>query len=148
MILVIGYGNSDCGDDGVGPAVVAQLADEMPLAGVEYRVAYQLTPELAEPVSRARAVIFVDAAADQPPGQIARSCVEAAEGGSMTHHVSPGSVLALAGALYGGTPKAALWSIGGENFGLGEPFSAAVETALPELVELVRGQIAEMARPQ
>ena len=143
MILVIGYGNSDCGDDGAGPAVVARLA-EQPVDGVEYRVVYQLTPELAEPVSRAEAVIFVDAAAGETPGRVVCREVGPEEGGSMTHHVAAGGVLALAGALYGATPRAALCTIGGENFELGEGFSAAVEAGLEELVEAVRGQIEEM----
>ena len=63
--LVIGYGNTLRGDDGVGPRV-AEAIHQLALPGVRALVCPMLTPELADPISRAHTVIFVDAAVDAP----------------------------------------------------------------------------------
>ena len=59
-LLVIGYGNSLRRDDGVGPRV-AEAIEELQLPGVRTLVCQLLTPEFADPIARARRVIFVDA---------------------------------------------------------------------------------------
>jgi hydrogenase maturation protease len=148
MILVIGYGNPLCGDDGVGPYAVEHLADEGPPSGVEYLTLRQLTPELAEPISRADTVIFIDAADDGISGAI--SCrnlkplarpSETAPG-AFTHHVKAGILLENARFLYGRQPTAWLYTVAGENFNLGDSFSPAVELALPSLLDQLKARIA------
>ena len=62
-VLVIGYGNTLRGDDGVGPRVVEAIGT-LGLPGVRTLICPLLTPELADPISRAEKVIFVDAAMD------------------------------------------------------------------------------------
>src|SRR5208282_3340787 len=59
-LLVIGYGNTLRGDDGVGPRV-AEAVDALHLPGVRTLACQQLTPEHAAPVSLSKTVIFVDA---------------------------------------------------------------------------------------
>ena len=61
--LVIGYGNTLRGDDGVGPHV-AEAIGAMRLPEVHTIVCQQLSPEHAAPISLAETVIFVDAAVD------------------------------------------------------------------------------------
>ena len=63
--LVIGYGNTLRGDDGVGPRV-AEAIEKLNLPGVRTLICQQLSPEYADPVSRAHTVVFVDAAVDAP----------------------------------------------------------------------------------
>jgi hydrogenase maturation protease len=58
--LVIGYGNSLRGDDGVGPLVAEQVA-EWNLPDVRSLSVHQLTPELASEMALAKTVIFIDA---------------------------------------------------------------------------------------
>ena len=58
-ILVIGYGNTLRSDDGAGQRV-AELVAEWKLPNVRSLPVHQLTPELAEPISQAELVIFVD----------------------------------------------------------------------------------------
>jgi len=121
-VLILGYGNTLRRDDGLGVALAEALAAESP-AGVEVRSCHQLTPELAEPVSRAAAVVFVDAAL---PGigsvrlRRLRPMTAAAVG---SHDCAPESILGLAGALYGRVPPAWLLALPGEDFGLGEGLS-------------------------
>ena len=59
-LLVIGYGNTLRGDDGVGPRV-AEAVEKLNLPGVRTLVCQQLSPEHADPISRVRKVVFVDA---------------------------------------------------------------------------------------
>ena len=147
MILVIGYGNPLCGDDGIGPYVVEKLIDAQtqPRAAMEYLTLRQLTPELAETISRADTVIFVDAADDEEiPGSI--TCREltpsaAPSSGAFTHHTHAAALLESARFLYDGQPAAYLYTIVGENFGLGDAFSSAVETALPSLLTQLKARI-------
>ena len=56
-ILVIGYGSQLRSDDAVGPRVVEAVAD-LQLEGVQTLIRHQLTPELSEIISTARAVIL------------------------------------------------------------------------------------------
>ena len=150
MILVIGYGNPLCGDDGIGPYAVEKLAQgeqDARLRGeVEWLSLRQLTPELAEPISRARAVIFIDAACGKTPGgitcyKLARTVDAPETAGAFTHHVNAEVLLANAKSLYGRRPVAYLYTVTGQNFGLGDSFSPAVESALPRLFERLKARM-------
>src|ERR1044072_3449496 len=85
--LVIGYGNELRGDDGVGPRV-ARAVQQLSLPHVRVLVQHQLTPELAEDISRARAVVFVDAAIDCEVGRVTDLQSESASN-IMAHANSP-----------------------------------------------------------
>ena len=152
MILVIGYGNTLCGDDGLGPYTVEQLQDAESLPGVEYLTLHQLAPELAEDISHADTVIFVDAIdGGTVSGEIA--CQEitlpAASSpttpGAFTHHVNATILLENARFLYDANPAAWLYAVAGENFGLGDSFSPAVEAAMPLLVAALQTKIKELS---
>lgn len=150
MILIIGYGNSLCGDDGVGPYLIEQLAylgTKLP-EPVNLLSVRQLTPELSEQVSRAETVIFVDAAFGETPGKVScykltntTSVLRALHPGVHTHHVDAFLLLSYARQLYGRRPLAYLYTIVGQNFGLGDPFSPAVEVALPALLSRLKARI-------
>src|SRR5688572_12309829 len=142
MILVIGYGNALCGDDGLGVECVRRLVEDVVIQGypLELITAHQLTPELVEPISRANAVIFIDAAqTNAPSGTITcreltpARAVEQATSTAFTHHVQPRALLEGAELLYGHCPLAYLYTVSGQNFGLGDSFSSAVEAALSKL---------------
>jgi hydrogenase maturation protease len=69
-ILVIGCGNPLRSDDGVGRHAARQIAATVSPSDVTVLVRHQLTPDLAEPVYKARLVIFIDASCEDPPGKI------------------------------------------------------------------------------
>jgi hydrogenase maturation protease len=127
--LVIGYGNPLRGDDGLGWRAAELLQARLPEA--EVITCQQMTPELAEPISRAARVAFVDAAAEGPPGLIRRRPVEpdASVPTVFTHHVNPGLLLSLSERLYGHRPGAVLFSVAGEAFDYGQALSPPVEAA-------------------
>jgi hydrogenase maturation protease len=138
--LVIGYGNPLRGDDGVGAVVAQRVKAELGEA-VELIVAHGLTPEVALMVSRATRVVFIDARCGLPTGVINVEAVTPEDPATATwsvgHFLAPSQILAMAGALYGNCPPAALVTIGGENWEPGDVVSRAVNLAIPEAVRAV-----------
>jgi hydrogenase maturation protease len=138
MRLMIGYGNPLRGDDGLG-----QYLAEKRGHGWEVLTPTQLTPEFAEPISRAGRVIFIDASIGNMPGEV--SCEMVAPipaAGAFTHNVTPSSLLAAARALYGTSPPALLISVAGASFEYDSDFSPTINALLPEIVMCVDSIIA------
>lgn len=148
-LLVIGYGNPLRVDDGVGWQVGQQLAHELSSDDISVIVVHQLTPELAEPIGRARLVIFVDACEGDAPGQVTCQVIEPAVETALTfsHDVNPPVLLAMALALYGACPTAVLVSVAGHDFGYGVGLSHVVHAALPEVVRRVRAILVDGVDP-
>lgn len=131
-VLVIGYGNPLRGDDGVGWRVVEALSALMP-EGAAVAV-HQLTPEWAEPISRADAVVFIDAATGAQPGEVQSFPISAASGRAWSHEMTPDGLLAMAADLFGCCPPATMVTITGGAFEISESITAAVEAAVPEAI--------------
>ncbi len=138
MILVIGYGNTLRGDDGVGQHIARRLDVSLYSDSVQVLACHQLTPELVEPVSRADFVVFIDAAETGRAGEIHSADVEAeVVSGAFTHNVTPASLLAAAYDLYGVRPRGFLISITGSQFSYGESLSPEVEAAAEEVIKRI-----------
>jgi hydrogenase maturation protease len=135
-MLVIGCGNCLRGDDGVGVVVAQQLSE----AGWEAIACHQLTLELAEPISRAAFVAFVDACVDVPHGMVRTQMVEplAASANLWTHQVDPALLLALARDWYGQAPPAVLVGVGGQAFELSESLSVDIQNTLPTIFKILQ----------
>jgi hydrogenase maturation protease len=150
-ILVIAWGNPLREDDGVAWHVLEALRALRPhpaLPALHLRHAHQLVPEMAECVSRATGVVFVDARRDGKPGEVRCEAVEPAAGSNpLAHSVSPQSLLLFAQSLYGRAPRAVVLSITGERFGMGEALSPLVRRALPKAVRAVVRQAKAWAQP-
>lgn len=108
-ILIIGYGNPLRGDDGFGWHLARRLEEQAGECDVQVMSAHQLTPEMAEPVSRARYVIFADANADPNAEELTLKKLWADPAGAATfsHNLSPETLLQMASTLYGSAPHAA-----------------------------------------
>jgi hydrogenase maturation protease len=137
VLLVLGYGNTLRRDDGVGPRVADTVA-ELALPGVETLACPLLTPEIAEPISRARVVVFVDAAVDAPREGQLRSIAPADTSRLMAHAANPATMLALARDVFGWAPKAWLLTIPIENMEIGEELSAFAQRGLERAVQEIR----------
>lgn len=117
-ILVIGIGNSGRGDDGLGWKF-AEQAEELfnQSCDVEYR--YQLQVEDAQLIEPYDAVVFVDATREAiNAGFSMLPCRPSGDYFFSTHIQSPGTILSLAGFLYGKAPEAYLLTISGKDWGL------------------------------
>jgi hydrogenase maturation protease len=134
-VTVIGYGNTFCRDDGVGPAVVTELEERFKDdPRVRFVVTRQLTPEVAMELDASR-VVLIDASVALAPGAVSVRRVHAVEGArSMTHHVGDGYVLGLASALFGHVPQAVSVAVGGCDFDAGEGLTPEVRKAADEVV--------------
>jgi len=135
--LVIGYGNTLRSDDGVGAKVAAAVA-ELALPGVVALVLHQLAPELAEPISGARTVIFVDAAVDASSEVQMRQLAPAEGAQLMAHAADPRSLLAFAQQLFGRCPPAWWLTIPVENLGFGEELSPLAQRGYETALEKIR----------
>ena len=137
--LVICFGNPLCGDDGVGWHIGRCLEEKKPPAHTRIVVCHQLTPDLAEPISRSELVVFVDAQLKGRPGEV--TCIPLVPGESplppIGHAVTPPTLLALSRWLYGKFPPAQMYSLTGTRFNPGDVFSPEVECVLSTLVALV-----------
>lgn len=125
--LVVGVGNPLREDDGVG----WRLAEALAQAGVEVHTCHQLLPELAAELSQVDLVLFADARAEGPAGQVLLQPLVPSESPGYSHHLDASGLLAWVRALYGCCPQAHLLSVAGASFGYCEGLSPAVEAALP-----------------
>ncbi len=139
--LVLACGNTLRGDDGVGWAIAERLDGDSSLADVEVVVAHQLTPEMAEPISLAETVVFVDCSAVSHAGEVSVFSVEAAskDNSSLTHNVDPANLLALSREIFASAPhRAFAVTVGGGSFELIEELTEAVRLAIPEAVLVIK----------
>lgn len=141
-VLIIGYGNPLRGDDGFGWRVVEELQGTLRGGQVELIACHQLTPELAEPVSQARYVIFVDAARETVPGKLTLSEVRMPGGAArFSHYLTPGRVVEYADKLFGRHPRRVyLLTVGAGNLEVGDTLSEEVARMVP----LAKEQIARL----
>lgn len=144
-ILVIGYGNPLRCDDGLGWHVANLLEDCLKQREMQHHIHilrdHQLQPEMAEPISQAIHVLFVDASIGDTPGTIACSSVHPDDSvpdmGIFSHQLTPAGVLAWALAFYGRCPAATVVSVVGASFAYSESLSPTVDAVLPDVVNRI-----------
>jgi len=137
-VLVIAWGNPLREDDAVAWHVLEGLRSLKPRPGLpalKLRHAHQLTPEMAECVSQAQGVLFIDARRDGNPGEVRCEGITPSAGSNpLAHSLTPQALLLLAEQLYGRAPRAVVLSVAGERFGMGEALSPVVRRALPRAI--------------
>ncbi len=146
---IIGYGNPLRSDDAVG-WIVANRLSESPVANsptIEIIACQQLTPELAEPLSRSRLAILIDADVNLAAGEwqmieISLPTQSQSTHGTSIHEFGPSELLQFTDQLYRTLPKCILIAIGGADFGFGEQLSpqvaAIVEPVLSAIESLLK----------
>jgi hydrogenase maturation protease len=137
--LIIGYGNPFRRDDGFGWRVIDALK-AAPIEGMEVIQTLQLMPELAEDISHASLVIFVDASVEGEPGKVQVRPVQGGErpAPNYTHYVAPEELMGMAEVLYGRQPDAWLITVTGKDFDLGEGLSPIVDESIPKVITQIR----------
>jgi hydrogenase maturation protease len=140
-ILVLGYGNPAREDDGLGPAVVAEI-ERLALPGVVTCDNYQLVVEDAFDIAESDVVWFVDAARTGAEPFEIRPLSPASEISLTSHMVTPDVLLALAERYCGKAPEAHLMGIRGYTFefaeGMSERACANLRQAVAHLIEAIR----------
>jgi len=136
-LLVIGFGSTLRRDDGVGPAV-AGAVEELGLAGVSTLCCTQLTPDLADPLSRAGAAVFVDASVERAARVRLRRLDPQGSGQVLGHAADPRGLLGLALGVYGRAPEAWMLTIPVRDLGFGDQLSDTARLGLRKAVRAVR----------
>ena len=137
--LVIGYGNTLRGDDGVGYRLAEIIAD-WKLRTVKALACHQLTPELAADLAEVERVIFADASLAQNP--ISPLRLERLEGsfhgiGPLGHHSQPGQILTLSQQLYDGQPIAYTLTLPAQRLNYSEQLSPWARVGLRQAERLL-----------
>lgn len=146
LVLVVGLGNDDRGDDGAGLEAARRLSPL--LAGRAEVRAHPGEPiDLIGRWGDADLLVLIDAArTGQPAGTLSR--FEPGEPGRPHGRLGPSShafdllvALRLSDALGTSPRRTVIHAIEGTRFGFGAPRSAAVERALPDLVDRVVDEV-------
>jgi hydrogenase maturation protease len=138
---LIGYGNTLRRDDGVGILAAEITANSAP-AGVRSMTRHQLVPELAETISRAHAVVFIDADPDARAAEL-HPVEPATSSEILAHAPNPRTLLALSHQLFGHLPKAWTLGIPVEDLDFGEGLSARAKAGLDAALKLLKSFIRE-----
>ncbi|MEM4188073.1 MAG: hydrogenase maturation protease [Candidatus Hadarchaeum sp.] len=139
--LIIGCGNPQRCDDGVGEYVISQLEAKLP-ADLEAKaiVVHQLDVELVDEIKNWEQVILVDATCER--FKRGWKCVKVIPEKQMTnfsHHLSPSMLLSLVESVHKKKPKFFIFSIKGYNFNFGSVLSPRTKKAADEVVvEILR----------
>ena len=142
-ILVIGYGNTLRGDDGIGWYVAESLQDAWRDHRVEVRALPLLPPELTLDLADADLVLFIDADCRlQPLTWALEPVIAKPESAPFTSHVCPSGLLFLTQWLHGRCPQAHLLRIGAGYFEFDERLSVAMSGLLPRLISVVKSLVA------
>jgi len=144
---IIGYGNAQRRDDGIGPYIVNRLRPLFASRGdVHLRVSHQLEPDLIEPLKNANTILFVDAAIHR--GVAGRRWMviqpELKTLSCLGHQVSPAFILGWLQCLYRRCPTAWLVTVEGNDFSFGSGLSSGArkkaEQVIGEITALVLTQ--------
>jgi len=133
-IYVYGFGNPGRQDDGLGPMIIDKLETEN-IAGITTDSNYQLNIEDADNISGSDIVIFVDASIDADEPFSFKRIEPSAEITFTTHSMSPESVIALCGDIYGRVPESYVLAIRGYEW---EMFEGLTEKAMKNFNEAYR----------
>jgi hydrogenase maturation protease len=146
--LIIGYGSPIRGDDAIGPLAADRLDGLLEQGAlpdwIEVQSRHILTAELVEDLKRADLAIFLDAAADTPPGEV--RCrplqADATALSTMAHFHDPRELLAWCEALYGKAPTAWLISAGGAEWDYSNcQLSATASAAMEQMIDQVMARL-------
>jgi hydrogenase maturation protease len=146
---IIGYGNPQRRDDGIGPYIVNRL---QPLfkhrKDVHLLALHQLEPDIIDTLKTADTLVFVDASVEALPE--GRHWIEVQpEFNTMPfliHESAPAFILGLLQCLYHRHPKVWMVSVAGNDFGFGNGLSSgARKRAMLVIGELTRFILTEAA---
>lgn len=134
-VLVLGYGNTLFGDDGLGQLIAQHVAD-WAIPGVLALARHELTPELAADVAAADEVIFVDAALHTDGVVFVPVNAASSDRAGLNHALTPAALLALARAAFGRSPERA-WQllVPARDFTLGSALSDVARDGLARALE-------------
>lgn len=136
--VVIGVGNTFRRDDGIGPAVVASLA-ERNLPGVRVLCCAGEMTQILDAWADAATAVVVDAAVGDMPGRVRRCALDEFVDATpfSSHELNLRKTYELAQALGRAPQSVVVVTVDVEDTGHGEGLSPPVAAALPEAADVV-----------
>ena len=151
--FIIGYGNPQRRDDGIGPYIVNRLQPFfIQRNDVHLLALHQLEPDIIDTLKSSDTLVFVDAAVEALTE--GRDWVEVQPELStmpfLIHQVAPAFILGLLQCLYHRRPKTWMVSVEGTDFGFGNSLSSdackRAEQVIGEIAEFVLTEALEKDR--
>jgi hydrogenase maturation protease len=134
---IIGYGNAQRRDDGIGPYIVGRLRPIFANRGdVHLLVSHQLEPDLIEPLKNASTILFVDAAVKMVVAGRSWSAIqpELKTMPCLGHQFTPAFILGWLQCLYRRCPTAWLVSVEGNDFSFGSGLSSGAQKRAEQVI--------------
>lgn len=142
-ILVLGYGNPGRQDDGLGPAVAAEIG-LLGLPNLKTQDNYQLNIEDAIDVAQHDIVWFVDASKTGALPYTVQDLSAVSTLDFTSHFVRPEFILAIAQHYFGRLPQAHLLAIRGYEFEFIEELTHGAKDNLRAAVGMLTGHICNL----
>jgi len=156
-ILLIGYGNAYCHDDGVALYIMNELRrrrgirelqpdeDGLDDLGHEFDsiMLHQLVPEVVPVVANYERVVFLDTHVGSIPEDVRVVRVQEEDRfHAVTHHMSPGMILSMVRKTKDTAPSGYLVSVRGTDFdfglGLSDPCKLCADLAIQKILDLAK----------
>ena len=137
LTWIIGYGNCQRRDDGIGPYVANQLNIFLKnKKGVRILALNQLEPDLVNELRHANLIILVDATMDEAEGGWTWDKIEPELEilPHLTHYLRPSYLLGFLQSIYRICPPTWLVSVQGDDFEFGEELSRGAEKRAQRVV--------------
>ncbi len=143
--VVVGVGNEFRRDDGIGPVVLAALANRVG-PGVTLALSDGEPTQLFDAWAGLPLAVVIDAVKCEPstPGLVHRSALPIAlgPGGSNTHGLGVPEAIRLAEVLDRAPHRLVVYAVEAADLGFGVGLSDAVAQAVPEVVDAVLAELA------
>lgn len=128
-LLILAYGNTARGDDGLGPCLLHTLQRWQAAGRLTRRLQlledFQLQPEHVLDLRTPRQVVFVDASRTDPPPYRIHPLSANPRPQVHSHALDPNDLLGLYREVYGPPPPARLLAVRGEAFDFTEELSTS-----------------------
>lgn len=138
--VIIGVGNEYRRDDGVGPAVLAEL-ERRPHAGLRLALSDGEPTQLLDVWANARLAVVIDAVLCEPrhPGRVHRSTLQPplTATAATTHGLGIPEAVRLAEAVDRAPKRLVVYAVEAADIGFGVGLSVEVARAVPEVVRAV-----------
>jgi len=139
-ILVLGYGNPGRQDDGLGPAIAAEIA-LLKVPNLKTQDNYQLNIEDAIDVAQHDIVWFVDASKTGTLPYTVQDLFAVSTLDFTSHFVRPEFILAIAKHYFGRLPRARLLAIRGYEFEFVEELTNGARDNLRAALSMLTDEI-------
>jgi hydrogenase maturation protease len=141
-LFIVGFGNSQRRDDGIGPYIVAQLKSALRIYNkIGFLSVRHPEPSIVESLHGADEILFVDATIKElnHGWQLNRIQAEPEALPFTTHHFTPPVILGMIKMIYGHCPPAWVLTVEGFDFGFGQGLtSRAKKRARSAISAIVR----------